>query len=166
MKLYRYEEYCEKVNQIYQQLQVELTQLLPGVRIEHIGSSSIPGSISKGDLDVFLGVDSDKFEATVKLLCENGFTEKRDTFRSHELCMLITDKFNYDVAVQVVVNNSQFEDFLRFKQCLESDTKLVESYNQIKLSAQRLSADQYRAKKSQFIEEVFKKRAPFRGPQG
>lgn len=154
MKLYRYEEYYEKVGQIYQQIRNEVSQLIPDARIEHIGSSSIPGSVSKGDLDIFLGVNSNQFKEVLGVLDRIGFTEKMGTFRSNELCMLETERFSYDVAIQVVVNGSQFEDFLLFRNLLLSDNDLVEKYNQIKVSSQHLPPDLYRAKKSQFIEKV------------
>ncbi|WP_371317042.1 GrpB family protein [Aeromonas sp. sia0103] len=50
--------------------------MLPKARVEHIGASSIPLAISKGDLDIFIGVESDELEAAVQLLTTLGFQEK------------------------------------------------------------------------------------------
>ncbi len=64
MKLKKYEEYSSHVEFLFTKLSQELKLILPNARIEHVGSSSIAGSISKGDLDVFVGVDQ------VNLSCE------------------------------------------------------------------------------------------------
>lgn len=154
LKLYTYEEFHPQIEPIYQKLREEVSELFPNARIEHIGASSIPGSISKGDLDVFLGVSQDKFESVLQVLKEVGFLEKEGTFRSDELCMLVTDKFNYDVAIQVVVNGSQFESFIKFKNVLIANKDLLERYNQLKVAASEFSDDEYRRKKAVFIKEV------------
>ena len=154
MKLLKYEEYSTKTDSIFNQLKLELLKILPTDRVEHVGSSSIPGSLSKGDLDVFVGVNKDQHVESIELIKSIGFIEKKDTFRSDELCMLITDQFNYDVAIQVVINGSEFEDFIKFRNILRKNHNLVESYNEIKLNAKNLSEDEYRAKKSKFINNV------------
>lgn len=154
MKLLKYEEYSSKVNLIFKKLKLELLNILPFARVEHIGSSSVLSSLSKGDLDVFVGVEQEVFEEAIELVKTIGFTEKTNTFRSNELCMLITDKYNYDVAVQIVVNGSEFEDFIKFRDSLRSDSKLVQAYNDIKVEASVLSEEEYRAKKAGFIQRV------------
>jgi len=54
----------------------ELKKLLPEARVEHIGASSITGAISKGDLDIFIGVEHPELEESVQSLLILGFTEK------------------------------------------------------------------------------------------
>jgi len=156
MKLLRFEEYEHLVNEIFEKLLKEVRAILPNARIEHIGSSSIPNSISKGDLDVFVGVPKPDLEKAVNLIKDLEFAEKENTFRSDELCMLTTNKFNYDVAIQVVANNSDFEDFIKFRNALKGDPNLVNEYNNIKFKAQNLSNTEYRKMKSQFIDFVLK----------
>jgi len=104
-------DYQPKVNKIFLDLKKSLLQLLPNVQIEHIGASSIPNAVSKGDLDVYVGVEEELFLQALEKIKSLGFTEKKDTLRTNELCMLITHKYNYDVAIQLVVKGSEFEDF-------------------------------------------------------
>ena len=40
MKLLKYEEYSKRTDAIYNQLKLELLNILPTARVEHIGSSS------------------------------------------------------------------------------------------------------------------------------
>lgn len=154
MKLRKYEEYSSHVEVLFLKLSQELRLVLPEARIEHIGSSSIPGSISKGDLDVFVGVDQVNFNDALEKIKRIGFVEKEGTFRSNELCMLVTTKYDYDVAVQLVSNGSEFEDFLRFRNILLSSTDLVKQYNEVKLFAENLDENEYRKNKSDFIVQV------------
>ncbi|WP_345848835.1 GrpB family protein [Shewanella algae] len=79
-------------------------------KVEHIGSSSIPMAISKGDLDIFIGVDAIEFERSIELLKKIGFREVIDTLRTSELCMLESVRGD-NVALQVVVNGSIYEFF-------------------------------------------------------
>ena len=100
MKLYEDSQYSDKVNSIFEQLHAELKEALPEARIEHIGASSVEGSVSKGDLDVFVGVPAEEFKISLEAIKEKGFQEKQDTLRTESLCMLITDKYNYDLVIQ------------------------------------------------------------------
>lgn len=130
-----------------------IKNLLPQARVEHIGASAIPKAISKGDLDIFVGVDATELEINVQRLMTLGFHEKVDTLRTPALCMLESDSVQ-DVAIQVVANGSEFECFLSFRDALCSNALLVQQYNELKISCEGLSQDAYRLKKSAFIERV------------
>ena len=158
MKFLKPEFYQDKVNTIFKDLKKDLLDKIPYCRVEHVGSSAIPGTISKGDLDVFVGIDQDKFENALVQIKDLGFIEKQDTLRTQSLCMLITDKYNHDVAVQLVANHSEWEDFLLFRDLLRSNPILVEEYNQLKLECVDLNENDYRLKKSQWIESLLKNR--------
>ncbi|RYZ81955.1 MAG: GrpB family protein [Proteobacteria bacterium] len=143
-----------QVPKIYEILSVELSTLLPHAKIDHIGSTSIAGALTKGDLDILVRVQKSDFETTLLEIKEIGFTEKFGTLRTPSLCMLVTEKYDWDVAIQLVEAGSQFEDFLKFRDRLNADPALVNEYNQLKLSASGADPVEYRAKKSTFIERV------------
>lgn len=50
---------------------------------EHVGSSSVPGAISKGDLDIYVGVDPQEHASAVLKLIDCGYKVKADTLRTH-----------------------------------------------------------------------------------
>ena len=82
--------FCEVAN--------EIRQRLPAARVEHIGASSIPGAISKGDLDVFVGIARCQFSTKhLAAARKSGFREKQDTLRTPSLCMLESRKHGCDV---------------------------------------------------------------------
>lgn len=153
MKFFISEQYqpaCHKCFNLYQN---KIKQLLPNARVEHIGASSIPHAISKGDLDIFVGVEADDLEGAVKVLKSLGFDEKLDTLRTDSLCML-ESLGEQDVALQVVANGTEFECFLTFRDQLRANPDLVQHYNNLKLSCVSLADDDYRIRKSLFIEQI------------
>ncbi|WP_337922817.1 GrpB family protein, partial [Vibrio cholerae] len=108
MKFYSAEQYQGKCHERFLRYQSEIQELLPDARIEHVSASSIPMAISKGDLDIFVGVEMGDFGLAIQRLMTLGFQEKSDTLRTSELCMLESTSGD-DVAFQIVVNGSEFE---------------------------------------------------------
>lgn len=152
MRFYEDYEYQPKCLKLFNNYKNIIEGLMPFARVEHIGSSSVPGAISKGDLDIFVGVDTDKMHITINTIKDLGFKEKKNTLRTPELCMLESE--TEDVAVQVISNGSEFEFFIFFRDKLCSSKKLVLEYNSLKKSCEGMDEDEYRRIKSRFIEKV------------
>ena len=140
---------------LFNHYQAKILLLMPFAQVEHIGASAIPDAISKGDLDIYVGVPEHLLEDAVICLLAHGFTEKTDTFRCAQLCMLeaIEDK---QVAIQLVALGSVYVFFLAFRDRLRQRPELVVQYNQIKRAAQYLGMDEYRAQKAEFIRHVLR----------
>ncbi|MEC7308962.1 GrpB family protein [Vibrio gigantis] len=153
MKFYPAEQYQAACNELFVRYERDIKKLIPNARVEHVGASSIPSAVSKGDLDIFVGVDLGELEDVIERLTTLGFNEKLDTLRTPELCMLESTSGD-DVALQVVANGSEFECFLRFRDKLRANPALVEQYNTLKMSCEGWPQEEYRAKKSAFIDHV------------
>lgn len=137
-----------------------IKRLLPNAVVEHIGSSAIPGAVSKGDLDICVLVAPSEHEASVRTLKDWGYVEKTDTLRTAQLCMLEWHTQGEEHAVQLVAHGSPFEMFIAFRDALLAHPSLVAEYNQVKLDAAHLSEAEYRAAKSTFIERVIRDANP------
>ena len=146
------EEYQPKCRTRFVSTARKLSTMLPHARIEHIGASSIRGAISKGDLDIFVGVKADNHQQTVTLLEGGGYKIKVDTHRDESLCML--EDAGNDVALQVVAKGSQYEYFITFREALNRDPYLVSQYNALKNRHQGANAQTYRLAKLKFIRGV------------
>ncbi|MEZ8107502.1 GrpB family protein [Vibrio splendidus] len=153
MKFYPAEQYQAACNELFIRYERDIKKLIPNARVEHVGASSIPFAVSKGDLDIFVGVELGELEDVIERLTILGFNEKLDTLRTPELCMLESTSSD-DVALQVVADGSEFECFLRFRDKLRTDPELVEQYNTLKMSCEGWSQEEYREKKADFIEYV------------
>lgn len=152
MKFYNAKNYQPACLKLFKHFKRGINRLLPKARVEHIGSSSIPNAISKGDLDIYIGVDAADLENAVLKLKILGFKEKTNTLRTTELCML--ESTSQDVALQVVANGSDFENFLTFRDRLCCHPDLVKQYNLLKKSCEGMTHQDYRNKKSEFIQQV------------
>jgi len=82
MKFLKPNEYQAQTNEIFLSLKEKIHSLLPFSRIEHIGSTAIDGMVSKGDLDIFLGVNKDAHADTVEIIKSLGFEIKQGTLRT------------------------------------------------------------------------------------
>ena len=153
MKFYPAEQYQTACHEMFARYERGIKKLIPNARIEHVGASSIPSAVSKGDLDIFVGIESSELEYAAEQLTTLGFKEKLDTLRTPELCMLESTSGD-DVALQVVANGSEFECFLTFRDKLLSAPALVEQYNALKMSCEGWLQEEYREKKADFIEHV------------
>ena len=156
MKFIEQSEYLPRIDAIFNELYESLLYISPNFRVEHIGSSSIQGAVSKGDLDIFIGVTQEEFNQTIQLLESIGFYEKTDTLRTESLRMMVTESYEEDVALQLVANGSEHESFLEFRDKLRSNPDLVSRYNQLKFDCKGLAHDNYREVKSAFIETALK----------
>ncbi|CAH6842362.1 conserved hypothetical protein [Vibrio chagasii] len=153
MQFYPAEQYQAACREMFERYERDIKKLLPTARVEHVGASSIPLALSKGDLDIFVGVELNELEDAAERLTLLGFKEKLDTLRTSELCML-ESIYSDDVALQVVANGSEFECFLAFRDKLRTNPTLVQQYNALKVHCEGWPQDEYREKKSAFIESV------------
>ncbi|NVN79855.1 MULTISPECIES: GrpB family protein [unclassified Vibrio] len=153
MKFYPAEQYQTACHEMFARYERDIRKLIPNARVEHVGASSIPSAVSKGDLDIFVGVELGELEDAIERLTTLGFKEKLDTLRTSELCMLESTSVD-DMALQVVTNGSEFECFLTFRDKLRVNPALVEQYNTLKMSCEGWPQDEYREKKAHFIEHV------------
>ena len=126
--------------------------------MEHIGSSAIEGAVSKGDLDIFVGVEPEGFADAVAAIESLGFRIKTESFRNESLCPFESDTYPLSVGLQLVANRSEFEFFLTFRDRMNTDGNLRSEYNRLKRQSSDLSDDEYRRVKSQFIESVLNRR--------
>ena len=64
-----------------------------------------------------------------------GFEIKQGTLRTESLCMLVSDIDGVSTAIQLIEKGSKFEMFIKFRDRLNNNHKLVEEYNRLMLKA-------------------------------
>lgn len=154
MQIYPPEQYQEQLQSLFDTYLQQIQTLLPQARVEHIGSSAIPGAWSRADLDILLCVPEQAFDQTIQLLKRLHFREKVATSKRSELCILEAINTQEDVEIYLVAENSYLLNFIDFRDILRGQPKLVDAYNNLKKSSQDLNEDEYRNRKTQFIESV------------
>lgn len=141
----------DEVDPIVKSLLSDLKQLLPFVKVEEVGSTSIKGSVTKGDIDLAVFVDKSNFNEAKEILSkvyDINVMEPLDYFESYKgVCQ------NYDFGIQLCTAGDPY-GFLVFRDTLNKFPKLLVEYNRVKEESKHLSAEDYRMKKNQFIEKV------------
>jgi GrpB-like predicted nucleotidyltransferase (UPF0157 family) len=154
MKFLDAQDYQPLAQEVFSRLRILIKEVLPAAQIEHIGSSSIQGVLSKGDLDIFVGVEPAHFTEATVALESLGFRIKHDSLRTESLCPFEFPNYPLDVGVQLVALGSRFEFFRLFRDQMNKNAKLRAAYNRLKKDAAGLNEAQYRELKSKFIENV------------
>ncbi len=139
---------------VFERIATVLRKELPEAAIEHIGSSSVEGLCSKGDLDILVAVDREAFDLAINTIEALGFNIKQATMRTDSLCPFDSNDYEIDVGIQLIVNESQFEFFRTFRDALKGNAELRNQYNELKLKCEGMNEHQYREIKSKFIEDV------------
>jgi GrpB-like predicted nucleotidyltransferase (UPF0157 family) len=128
---------------------------LPGVEIEHVGSTSIPGALTKGDLDLLVRVDAPSFDAAVLALRGLYAVHQPDNWTSTYASFVDPSASDPPVGVQLAVRGSADDLlFAPFREALIDDPALLREYNDLKLSLDGEEYGRYTDVKGAFVERV------------
>jgi GrpB-like predicted nucleotidyltransferase (UPF0157 family) len=141
-----------KVLAVFESLRAILGGLLPEARVEHIGSTSIPGAITKGDLDLCVQVERSAFQGADHILATR-FARNVGSDQTASLSSFVDDSWPVPVGVQLVVLGGDEDFFLLWRDLLRGSPTILEEYNQLKRRWNGQAHEGYRAAKSDFIEE-------------
>jgi GrpB-like predicted nucleotidyltransferase (UPF0157 family) len=128
---------------------------LPGVEIEHVGSTSIPGALTKGDLDLLVRVDAAGFDAAVVALRELYAVHQPENWTATYASFADPAASDPPVGVQLAVRGSGDDLlFAPFRQALIDDPALLREYNDLKLSLDGEDYESYTDVKGAFVQRV------------
>lgn len=147
------EDIAEKISTLFETEKAKLSEFFPDADIQHIGGTSVSGTISKGDLDINVRVKQVEFEATIEKLktiyeinqLDNwtaGFASFKDDTR--------------DLGVQLTVIESPDDYFVAQRNYLRERPEKVTELNQLKERFNGKSMDEYRKEKGAFFEGLTK----------
>lgn len=151
VRFLKLEDVADEIDLLYGILERRFARLMPFGDIEHIGSTSIPGSITKGDLDISVRVPASRFEDALSLLdtcCERH----EESHNTEEYQPYLCHIENQQVGIQLFISGSVYEKrFLFWRDALSNNPRLLEQYNDLKVAYHGRSMSEYRDAKSKFI---------------
>ena len=141
-------------HELFERTATTLRLLLPAsADIRHIGSTSIPGCLTKGDLDVVVRVLAADFPAADAALAtrypRNTGSSRTDAFSAFE-----DPESSPHLGIQLAAIDGPYDDFHRFADVLRRDAALVARYNALKIKFDGRPMAEYRTAKDAFIAEV------------
>jgi GrpB-like predicted nucleotidyltransferase (UPF0157 family) len=138
---------------VFQKQRERILKQLPFAEVHHIGSTAIPGSLTKGDLDLNVRVKRREFATAVELLKEmyavnqpNNWTATFASFRDNKVGM--------NFGVQLTAIGSLEDTFLVHRDMLLNRPELVERLNALKTNYEGKPMNEYRKAKSDFFAKM------------
>jgi GrpB-like predicted nucleotidyltransferase (UPF0157 family) len=149
-------EIFQAAEQLYSVVERRISAALPNAEIRHVGSTAIYGCLTKGDLDVLVRVDQERFQeadrALSKMFARNEGSDRTDSFSA------FADKSaSPDLGVQLVVQGSAHDKFTDWIDRLKNDEKLRVSYDDLKARFHGKDMNAYRVAKDEFISRYLGK---------
>lgn len=150
-------DFKELANKIFEEQKNRIVGFLPYADVQHIGSTAIPNSVTKGDLDLVIRVPKEEFKRATKELKSiydiNQPDNWSDTFASFK-----DDKnLGIDFGVQLVIKDSKSDDFVKLRDILIRNPQLLEELNSIKMKYEGKSMEDYRKGKADFFQKLREK---------
>jgi GrpB-like predicted nucleotidyltransferase (UPF0157 family) len=137
----------------FEQLKVELAALIPGADIQHVGSTAIPGSLTKGDLDIEVRVVASTYPAAKQRLSEihdvnvGGFVgEDAVSFEDYS--------GTPSVGIHLTAIGGSADIQWRFRDLLVASEPLRHEYDDLKRQFEGKSMARYREAKERFVTRV------------
>mgnify|MGYP001615344853 FL=1 len=152
----KYEDIYGQAKRIYQEHEEKILKALPFVDIQHIGSTAIPNSVTKGDLDINVRISREHLDYAIEELKKFYEINQPENWTSTFASFKNDNNFDLPVGVQLTVIDSEYDDFTKLRDILLKDKKLLEEYNQMKLKYEGKDMDDYRKEKSEFFEKLRK----------
>lgn len=130
-----------------------IKNLLPQADVQHVGSTAIPNSFTKGDLDIQVRVDAESFPIAVNLLSTvyevNIGSIATDSFQAFK-----DDSTTPPLGIQLTVINSEHDFFWKFRDILLRHESYRQEYDELKLKYNGKEMDRYREAKNEFFQKI------------
>jgi GrpB-like predicted nucleotidyltransferase (UPF0157 family) len=161
VRIRRSAELAETTRAAFDHHRNQVLLLLPDAEVEHVGATSVPGAVTKGDLDVLVRVQASEFARAVAVL--------RNAYAIHQPHNWTPTLASFNdpassappVGVQLVAAGSASDAlFGPFRDALIADPALLVEYNALKLRLDGASYERYTTTKGAFIENVLQKLNP------
>lgn len=140
----------EAADQLFAEIADKIIAVLPRADIEHVGSTAVPGCLTKGDLDILVRVAQEEFEHADRTLA-NMFDRNDGSDRTETFSAFLDSTTSPDLGVQLAIRGSKYDFFIEWKNRLRSDEELLTRFNSLKADFHGKSMSDYREAKDQFI---------------
>jgi GrpB-like predicted nucleotidyltransferase (UPF0157 family) len=130
-----------------------LRELLPDCQIEHIGATSLPDGVTKGDVDINIRVPARSFGETVDTL-RRRFAVAQPGNWSETFASFSDPSRALPLGLQVTVIGSPHDFLVPLRDLMRANTELRHEYERCKRDAAALGPDGYWAAKDEFLSRV------------
>ncbi|MDH4142122.1 MAG: 5-(carboxyamino)imidazole ribonucleotide synthase [Chloroflexota bacterium] len=144
----------------------------PGLVIEHIGSTAVPGLPGKGIIDLSIATDADALPSVVAMLRELGFgaqpgPDPWPPTRPMLVGSLVRDGTTFRIHCHVLPESDELRRDLAFRDALRSDPALTREYADLKagiVAGGVTEGHQYTYRKQAWIADIQRRLGVDRAP--
>ena len=163
LKKYSFTKYSEKYKQLFSKEKSKLKKVFPKAKIEHVGSTSIPGLGGKSIIDIVIKTPRNKINQFLKKLKELGY-ESNLEHPKNDKRVFLQRRIKYrekerDIHVHLVSDNKFWDSFIVVRDYLRDHDKECKEYARIKKEAIKHATGEgkkYRKYKNTFLERILK----------
>lgn len=128
-----------------------LTAILPEARVEHVGSSAVPGAWSRGGVDICVAAPRGTFDEALGVLGEAGYVQRSLDDSGDRHALLAAPDAAVPLALRLIETGSTHESMMRLRDALRADAALLARYNAIRMAAAPLGGLAYAHAKAAFF---------------
>ncbi|HEU4562245.1 MAG TPA: GrpB family protein [Longimicrobium sp.] len=143
----------EAVYQLFRQVETQLRTVVHSADIQHVGSTAIPGSLTKGDLDVQVRVAGSEYSEAKEKLSEI-YAVNPGGFASEDAISFEDYSTQPPLGVHLTVIGGTADIQWKFRDLLIESADLREQYDRLKRQFEGGSMERYREAKAEFVSRV------------
>ena len=128
-------------------------RLLPDAEIHHIGATSLPTGLTKGDVDVNIRVDTDGFARAVDVL-RRHYEPAQEHNWTPTYASFTVDSYPLPLGIQVTVIGSPDDFLLELRDAMLTRPAILDEYSECKRRAAALGPDAYWHAKDSFLRAL------------
>lgn len=148
------DEARERADKLFSVMHRTLSEMLPlTAEVRHIGSTAVPGCLTKGDLDILIRLPVEDFAAADSALASK-FRRNEGSVRTATFSAFEEASLDPHIGLQLTTIDGPYDFFHSFVEALLSSPELVSEYNDLKLKHDGTDMELYRAAKDAFVERV------------
>lgn len=130
-----------------------IEKLISGADIQHVGSTAIPYSLTKGDLDIQVRVSELQFSKAVAAL-STAYKSNDGSVKTNEFRAFKDDAHTPPLGIQLTVIGSEFDFFWKFREVLLQNERYKIEYDHLKREFEGKDMESYREAKNVFFNKI------------
>jgi GrpB-like predicted nucleotidyltransferase (UPF0157 family) len=156
------EAFAATANAEFEAHRAKIASAVPDADIHHVGGTSVPGALTKGDLDVQVRVTPEQFAGAVSQLSALYEESKRDVWADGFAAFEApADGLAEPAAISVVAIGSAYDWCgAALWDLLGAEPDLLRRYNELKTRHDGGSRDDYEDAKNVFFRELLAQHGP------
>ncbi|MFC4767493.1 GrpB family protein [Effusibacillus consociatus] len=146
-------DFRHKAERLFEEQKRRIEERLPNADIQHVGSTAVPGSLTKGDVDIQVRVLPEVFSIAIQVLSSlyspNEGSVSTDSFRAFK-----DDTLDPPLGVQLSVIGSEYDFFWKLRNVLLANETYRQEYDELKKRFHGKDMDEYRTEKNKFFKRL------------